>query len=294
MSQDGTANPFMNRETDGHWEQISGFSLHNLSPKATVLLRLDSFMGEELLDLLEARAGLVCAIGAGGKKSTLYRLAGLHSGRVGLTSTVLIPPFRKDLGARLVIEAEENLLPAVRRAAAEYRLVAYAQPSATRGRYAGVSPVLIREIHRQAGFDATFVKADGARARWIKAPAADEPQIPEDADTVLPVVSARAIGQPLSERIAHRVDIVEAVAGLRRGEILQAVHIARLLASEQGLLKGVGAARVVPVINMVDDPRYEALALETAHAALALTPRFDRVVLASMRRPDAVVRVVYR
>ena len=251
-------------------------------------------MGEELLDLLEARTGLVCAIGAGGKKSTLYRLAGLHPGRVGLTSTVLIPPFRKNLGAYLVIEAEENLLPTVLQAAAVHRRVAYAQPSEKRGRYAGVSPALIREIHRQAGFDATFVKADGARARWVKAPADDEPRIPEDADTVIPVVSARAIGQPLSERIAHRLDIVEAVAGLRRGETLQPVHIARLLASEQGLLKGVGAARVVPVINMVDDPQQEALALEAAHAALALTLRFDRVVLATMRRPDAVVRVVHR
>ena len=52
------------------------------------------------------------------------------------------------------------------------------------------------------------------------------------------------------------------------------MHIARLLASEQGLLKGVGAAQVVPVINMVDDSRYEASALEAAHAALALTLRF--------------------
>lgn len=59
--------------------------------------------------------------------------------------------------------------------------------------------------------------------------------------------------------------IVEAVAGLRRGETLQPVPIARLLAGEQGLLKGVGAAWVVPVINMVDDSQYEALALEVAN-----------------------------
>ena len=42
-----------------------------------------------LLDLLAARTGLVCAVGAGGKKSTLYRLAEAHrlagTGRVGLT-----------------------------------------------------------------------------------------------------------------------------------------------------------------------------------------------------------------
>ena len=259
-----------------------------------MLSRLESFMGDELLDLLEARSGLICAIGAGGKKSTLYRLAGLHQGRVGLTSTVLVPPFRKDLGAYMVIEAEDKLLPAVRQAAATHCRVAYALPSEKRGRYAGVSPALIREIHGQAGFDATFVKADGARARWVKAPADDEPQIPEHVDTVIPLVSARAIGQPLSERIAHRIDIIEVVAGLRRGETLQPVHIARLLASEQGLLKGVGTARVVPVINMVDDPQHEALALAAAQVALALTPRFDRVVLASMRRADAVVRVIRR
>ena len=31
-----------------------------------------------LLDLLAARHGLVCAVGAGGKKTTLYRLVEAH------------------------------------------------------------------------------------------------------------------------------------------------------------------------------------------------------------------------
>jgi hypothetical protein len=52
---------------------------------------------------------------------------------------------------------------------------------------------------------------------------------------------------------------------------------------------------VVPVINMVDDPERERLARETAEAALGLTSRFERVILARMqRREDPVVAVVRR
>ena len=64
-------------------------------------------------------------------------------------------------------------------------------------------------------------------------------------------VTALAIIEPLSEHIAHRVEQIERVSGARAGEPLTPTHIARLLASEEGLLKGVGGAKVVPVINMV-------------------------------------------
>jgi hypothetical protein len=40
-----------------------------------------------LIDVLEAREGLVCAVGAGGKKSVLYQLVREHPGPVALTST---------------------------------------------------------------------------------------------------------------------------------------------------------------------------------------------------------------
>ncbi len=41
--------------------------------------------GASLLDLLDARAGIVCAVGAGGKKSLLRHLATAHPGRVAIT-----------------------------------------------------------------------------------------------------------------------------------------------------------------------------------------------------------------
>lgn len=251
-------------------------------------------MTSELLDILAARSGLVCVVGAGGKKTTLYRLAAEHPGRVGITATVHITRYPRRLGAYEVIEEESEALAAVRAAAAEHRVVAFAGPSRKRGRYSGYDPALVARIHAAAGFDVTLVKADGARMRWIKAPNPDEPRIPQEATTVIPVVSARALGEPLTDRIAHRVERVCAAANALPGERLTPQHLGHLLASERGALQGVGAAEVVPLINMVDAPELEAPAREAAVHALALSDRFERVVLASMRKSAPLVAVVGR
>jgi probable selenium-dependent hydroxylase accessory protein YqeC len=247
-----------------------------------------------LLSALEAWRGIICLVGAGGKKTTLYRLAMLHPGAVGITSTAHIPPFPNHISAYQVITEERLLPPLISAAAQTHRLIAYAQPSTKKGRLAGVSPSLVRSIHRQAGFDITLVKADGARHRWLKAPAREEPIIPEEATTVIPVVSALAIGQPLSEKIAHRVEQIETVIRAKEGEILKPIHLARLLASPQGSLKDVGAAKVVPLINMVDGPPWEKQGVAVAEAALSLTDRFDRVVLTAMNQTNPLIRIIHR
>ncbi len=251
-------------------------------------------MSLALLDALNARTGLVCLVGAGGKKTTLYRLGAIHPGRVGITSTVFIPMFPKSLEAEVVLAEEPQLEFAVASAAERARVVAFAQPAQKRGRRAGLRPGLVRRIHAAAGFEVTLVKADGARSRLIKAPAQDEPQIPEDADTVIPVVSAAAIGEPLCERIAHRVERIAEVTGAAPGEPVTASHVARLLSSREGALRSVGDAAVVPLINMVDDRERHALAREAALEALGRTRRFERVVLAAMRAEEPLVEVLSR
>ncbi len=247
-----------------------------------------------LLEALGAREGIICAVGAGGKKSVLYQLVREHSGRVALTATVYNTEFPADLGVQQIIDDDEKLHARLRREARS-RSVAYACPSSKAGRHAGASPATIRAIHDEEGFAATFVKADGARMRWIKAPSPDEPVLVPGAHTVIPVVSARAIGEPLGDRVAHRVDRVAAVTGVAPGRPLTPEAVARLLASEHGSLQRAGGARVAPVINMVDNEEQEEKARAAANAAIAMTSRFDRVVLCCLRRPEQpVVAVVAR
>ncbi|WP_405235146.1 selenium cofactor biosynthesis protein YqeC [Lentisalinibacter orientalis] len=248
----------------------------------------------QLVDLLGVREGIVCVVGAGGKKSLLYALVRGHGGRVSLTATVHTAGFPADLDVERIVDEESVLAGRVAAIPAD-RSVAYARPSAKPGRHAGVSAGTIRSIHEQGGFAATFVKADGARMRRVKAPAPEEPLIVPGAATVIPVVSVGAVGEPLTETVAHRVERVETVTGLPRGATLTPEALGRLLASDQGALKGTEGSRVVPVINMVDDRRQEELARATAAAALAMTSRFDRVLLCSLRPgSESVVAVVTR
>jgi probable selenium-dependent hydroxylase accessory protein YqeC len=248
----------------------------------------------ELVDLLDAREGIVCVVGAGGKKSLIHALARGHGGHVALTATVHTTEFPPDLPVERIID-EEAALPGRIAGVPPGRSVAYACPSGKPGRYAGVSAATIRAIHEQEGFDATFVKADGARMRRVKAPAPDEPLIVPGSATVVPVVSIRAVGAPLTEQVAHRVERLEAVTGLPRGAILTPEALGRLLASGQGALQGTDGIRVVPVINMVENRQQEELARATAAAALAMTSSFDCVLLCRLLPgSESVISVVNR
>ncbi len=247
-----------------------------------------------LIDALDARRGIVCAVGAGGKKSVLYQLAREQSGRFALTATVHTTAFPDDLEVAAVIADEAALSESVL-AIDPSASVAYACTSNKPGRHAGVAAATIRSLHERGSFDATYVKADGARMRWIKAPAEGEPVLVTEADLIVPVVSARAIGEPLSERVAHRLEQVSAVTGVAPGSELTPAAVGRLLASAGGALQGAAGARFAPVINMVDNEFQEQRARAAAAAALAITSRFDSVVLCCLRRPARpVVGVVTR
>jgi probable selenium-dependent hydroxylase accessory protein YqeC len=248
-----------------------------------------------LLDLLEARRGLVCAVGAGGKKTTLYRLVEAHlaagTARIGVTCTVAMAPPPPALGRPLIAEPS-SLARALGELGRERGPVVYAQASPKPGRVGGVAPDALAGLHDAGGFEVTLIKADGARMRWIKAPAAGEPVLPPEAATVLALVSAKVFGQPLSGAIAHRPERVAAVTGARTGEPLTPGHVARLLASEHGALQGAGRAVVVAIINMVDDEGKRAAARAAAEQALAASNRLTRVVLARMIAADPVVDVI--
>src|SRR5699024_326943 len=106
--------------------------------------------------------GIVCAVGAGGKKSLLYALAREAAGCVGVTATVTTFPFPRWLDARVVIDDEAALRRILTRTGGP-GLTAYACPSGKHARLAGVAPPTMADIHAAGGFDLTLVKADGAR-----------------------------------------------------------------------------------------------------------------------------------
>lgn len=251
-----------------------------------------------LVAALAAAQGIICAVGAGGKKSTLRRLMTAHAvlgtPSVAWTATVLVAPPAPDAAIVTVIDDPDRLPAAIDGARAHSRQIIYATPSAKPGRLGGVPGELIQRLHEERAFTVTLVKADGARMRLIKAPAPLEPVLPPQPAVVIPIVSASAIGRPLDERIAHRPERLLEVVGAAMGDELRPVHLARLLASPKGALQHAGSATVVPLINAVDDPGRLRVARLAAAAALEMSGRFPRVVLATMIARDPIVEIVQR
>ena len=246
------------------------------------------------VDLVEALSGrgVVAVVGAGGKKTTLWRLAERHD-RAVVTAATRIPTFEERVADLVVtddpIAAVEAALD--READGESPWPLGLVPGrADDVRYEGYDTSEISALAGAVGddLDAILLKADGARNRLFKAPDEHEPQIPDRADTVLPIASAKVVGEPLDETRVHRPELVGEIADLEPGEEIRPVHVARVLASERGGLKRVPeGATAVPVVNMCDDEKLAEAGREVAEGVLerAAVPR---VVLARMDRGRVV------
>ncbi|WP_254821737.1 selenium cofactor biosynthesis protein YqeC [Haloglomus halophilum] len=244
------------------------------------------------MDLVEALAvdGLVCVVGAGGKKTTLYTLAD-RLDRAVVTATTRIPAFPGGV-ARLVETTDPIATVRAAGDTADEWPLGLVPEWADDVRYEGYDAGTVAEVARVAGergVHATLVKADGARGRWLKAPADHEPVIPAATDTVVPIASARVVGEPLDEEHVHRPERVAAVTGRAVGAELTADDVAAVLASPDGGLRNVpDEATVVALVNMVDDDALRATAEEIAAGVLARNDRVARVVTARMDEPRVV------
>jgi probable selenium-dependent hydroxylase accessory protein YqeC len=235
-----------------------------------------------LIESLSADAPLVCVVGAGGKKTTLYALAN-RLDRAVVTATVRIPIFDEQVAAVRVTRDPVDAL----RDNDEWPLGLV--PERERDdRYLGYDRETVTAIRATPGHGPVLVKADGARTRLLKAPDEREPQIPATADTVIPVASARVVGKPLAGEHVHRPERVSELTGLDLGDPIGPEDVAAVLASRQGGRKRVPpSATVVPLINMVDD---DGLAETGRRIAEAIHDRADvpRVVLARMMDAEVV------
>ena len=249
---------------------------------------------QTLLEALGATRGIVSVVGAGGKKSLMRRLASEHRGRMCLTTTVRIPPLGAIRDGVVVIADAESLPERVAEAAGRHRIVVCALPESRRGRYEGVPTALVPALHAAGRFDVTLVKADGARMRFVKVPGDDEPCIAAGTTLVVPVCSVSVLGRDLDQHSAHRPERVAAVTGATLGRPIEPLHLARMLASEDGGLRRTEGIDVVPMVTHADDDATLAQARKVALLTLELCERIDRVVLAALRAETSVREVVRR
>jgi probable selenium-dependent hydroxylase accessory protein YqeC len=239
-----------------------------------------------VVEALDARSGLTCAVGAGGKKTTLHALA-TRLDRAVVTATVRIPIFDSQVSSVLMTEDPASALSAV-----EAWPIGVVPERERDDRYRGYDGATVDAIAESDVAESVLVKADGARMREFKAPDEDEPQIPDGADTVVPIASAHVVGEPLTEEHVHRPERVAAIADIEVGDTIRASDVAAVLSSERGGLKDIPSdATAIPLINKVDDAADERVGRDIADEILARAD-VPRVVLARMKGVNPLVAVV--
>lgn len=145
----------------------------------------------------------ISVIGAGGKTTTLSKLAGLHrTERVLLTTTTHIYPFSPPVCDRLCIapSAEE-----ITQALAQPGVVCAGVPSKN-GKLTGLSEEILQAASQSA--DWIFYEADGAKCLPLKLHSDTEPVILPGTAHCFIVAGLSAWGKPICE-VVHRYQLRE-------------------------------------------------------------------------------------
>src|SRR4030042_4535629 len=160
------------------------------------------------------RKDVVSLVGAGGKTTTMFRLADELAAEgwkvIGTTTTMI---WHEDRCESVVLEPDATrLLEKVRAELTRHNRITVAVGlDEAQGKLIGVEPALVDALIALPEVDIVIVEADGAKGRSLKAPAAHEPVIPSSTSVLTPVAAVDALGQPLGERTVQRPESVARV-----------------------------------------------------------------------------------
>lgn len=239
---------------------------------------------------------IVSIVGAGGKTTTMFRLARerIAQGKrvVTATTTMIALPEPGDTESLLVSRDRAEILRNLQTLLQSHRQVTVAGFYTDDGtKLKGIPPELVAEIAALPEVDNVMVEADGAKGKMIKAPALYEPVVPTATNVLIPVVSLEAVGRTLDDETAHRIESVASLAEMRPGETLTPERIAAVLTHPEGGLKqGPSCARVWPLITKVT-PERRVLAHQLARRILQ-SERISGVLAATLQDAWAIDRSV--
>ena len=239
----------------------------------------------EALDIDFTRNELICFVGAGGKTTSLFRLAGELKGcnkRVLVTTTTAIYcPDEKDCDEVITGDPYRSLTGRQRSGPSIIALGSEITPDS---KLLGVERSAITGFHREKRFDYILVEADGSRQRSIKAPADHEPVIPQGTTKTVGVIGLDALGKQIDATSVHRPELLCRYTDQVMGSVIDEALVAVLIRAPQGLFKSVpeGSHRYV-VFNKVESEDRQHSARSIICSIKGDLPDIAGFIVASMR-----------
>ena len=238
------------------------------------------------------RGEMIALIGAGGKTTTLFRLAKElrdQGWKVLVTTTTKIFQPAKPHIDRLFIVDELQALADVCADIAAPAIIGAGCGVNQEGKLLGMPPAWLDQLNQDTAFDAILVEADGAASRLLKIPADGEPVIPQSCQSAIWIVAIKVLGKPLTDVWVHRSARARGLLGLPAEARVSAEILLQLIQHEEGCLKGIPpASRKLALIDQADSAAEMAAAQALGEKLQKLN--FDKVVITSHASAEPIIR----
>lgn len=222
---------------------------------------------------------MITAVGAGGKTTLLHTLAEELSENgysvIITTTTKIFPP--KDM-SKLLLYNQINNGQLIESQFKIHKVNYIGKEINYEGKLVGLAPEIVDKFKNYSSF--VLIEGDGAARKSFKAPGENEPVIPSKTDIIFPVVGVSIIGKKLTEQNVHRPLSVAAVTGLKIGDFIDTIAIAKVLAKPEGYYRI--DSRYIPVINQADTPMLVGVGEDIAHKIFELNPNINKVIISSL------------
>lgn len=253
----------------------------------------------KLSDAFQVREGnVVTLVGAGGKTSTMLKLAKEVSRENKITivtsTTQILESEGRETDYLLFAESSNNLEIQLSEEAIKGGIVTVVSKYGEDEKLDGLEPEIVDEIKSLEGTGLVIVEGDGAARKPFKAPASYEPVIPLRTDILIPTVGVDVIGKSLISKNVHRPELVCEISNSQMGTEVTPEILSKVISSEEGGMKGVpSGARVVPLVNKIENKRDESYAMEVAELILSSgEERIEKVALGHVQAEDPIVKVI--
>ncbi len=201
-------------------------------------------MDQSLVDVFGLnKISAVSIVGAGGKTTLMFRLAGELVKRghrvLTTTSTKIFRP-TPEQSPKLLISKDpaEVIRYADRQCSKAMHLTAATHYDETSAKLLGYAPEDIDKIWHSGRFHTILIEADGAARKPLKAPASHEPVIPGVTSVLIAVIGLDGVGALLTGDHVFRPDQYARLTGLPRGKIITTQSVCRVLLHPKGMMKG--------------------------------------------------------
>lgn len=237
---------------------------------------------------------MVALIGAGGKTTTLFRLAHelwKEGGKVLVTTTTKIFKPTKPHVHKLYLAQELDALLNQLAQINEPMIVSAGSSLDEAGKLVGLPSDWLGPLQNNCGMDWILMEADGAAMKPFKVPADHEPVVPEGCPLTVWVMGVKVLGQPLTADLVHRAKRAAELVGVKLGTPVTQQLILRLVQDPRGCLKGIPpGSRKVALINQADTA--EDVKKAGALGRALLRQGIERVVITSYLSDDPVKEVI--